>query len=392
MEQRGIRIAGAGTEAVNVNLTIIDPSASGNTRQWCDIDQQIKLLHISGRGWVITSYDGLTSYYSENNPSTTAVDPWSIVFVVNTNDQGIAPVPVLEAYDDPNIQITVGKASTTTDPVTGDTITTQTVTYYNAITNYRYSHTNETRTKTAYETKTTERYDTVNLALGKIYRFSFVKDFERLGYVRESGHPNHSVYCGVYRVDKILSYKDVLSTGIDVYNNLYAPMSVPKSVYEKDEPTFQNTMFYKLVDPRKEDVMIYMPLSFVDGTPDGSIARYDKLIMGINLGVFSDLEMITDMITLFTELLEVKYGIKADGTQFPEGKELVQLNRYDDVYLTTDEYDLINNARSAVMTEASSTPFLNRVFESEMNQLRTENLNLRSKLEAYETAITNIKG
>ena len=392
MEQRGIQIQGAGTESVNKSLSVVDPSTSGNTRVWCDIDNTVKIQNISGRGWVISSYDGTIVYYSENNPSTTVVDPWNVLFVVGTTDQGTAPAPTLTTYDDPNIQITIGESTTTTDPTTGDQITTQTVTYYNAITNYRFSHTNETRTKTSYTTVTTERYDTVTLTLGKIYRFSFVKDFADLGYSRDPESENHSVYCGVYRVDKIMSYKDVLSAGIDVYNNLYAPISVSKDVYNKDEPTFQNTMFYKLVDPRDEGKVIYMPLSFVDGTPDGSIARYDKLIMGINLGVFSDLQMITDMITLFTEMLEVKYGIKADGIQFPEDKELVQLQRYDDVYLTTEEYNLLDEARQSVIENASSTEFLDRVFESEMNTLRTENASLKARLEAYEQAITNIKG
>ena len=394
MEQRGISITGAGSAAVNQNLTIIDPSTSGNSRVWRDVDATIKVRYIVGRGWAIVSYDELTSYYSELNPSTDLADPWNVSYAVHAaqGDVGVDNAPTLSSFDDPNIQITIEEPSTTTDPVTGDQITTQTVMYFNALTNYRFSETNKTVTKTAYTTDTKKRYDTVNLTLGQIYRFSFVKDFEQLGYSNDPDSKYHSVYCGVYRVDKILSYKDVLSSGIDVYNNLYAPIGVPKTVYDQDEPTFQNTMFYKLVDPRNEDIVIYIPLSFVDGVPDGSIARYDKLILGINLGVFSDLEMITDMIMMITDLLEVKYGIKADGTQFPLDKELVQINRYDDVYLTTEEYNSINDARQNVIDEAPGDLLLNKLFKSEMNQLLTENTSLKSKLDAYETAIKNIKG
>ncbi len=398
MEQRGIRITGAGTAVVNQNLTVVDPSTSGNTREWSGIadklDQRVVVYYLSGRGWVIASYDRLKIYYSEYQPTTEVTDPWNVTYAVDTEkgDIGEDSAPTLAAFDDPNIQITVGEPVTSTDPVTGDLITTQSVMYYNAFTNYRFSETNRTVTKTNYNTLTTQRYDTVNLILGKIYRFTFVKDFEKLGYSRDPDSPYHDVYCGVYRVDKILSYKDVLSSGIDVYNNLYAPIGVAKDVYNKDEPSFQNTMFYKLVDPRNEDIVIYIPLSFVDGVPDGSIARYDKLILGINLGVFSDLEMVTDMIMLLTELLEVRYGIKADGKQFPADKELVKINRYDDIYLTTEEYESINQARQEVIDDTPGELLIDKLFNTEMKQLIAENDSLKVKLAAYEKAIENIKG
>ena len=398
MEQRGIRITGAGTAVVNQNLTVVDPSTSGNAREWSGIadklDQRVVVYYLSGRGWVIASYDRLKIYYSEYQPTTEVTDPWNVTYAVDTEkgDIGEDIAPTLAAFDDPNIQITVGEPVTSTDPVTGDLITTQSVMYYNAFTNYRFSETNRTVTKTNYNTLTTQRYDTVNLILGKIYRFTFVKDFEKLGYSRDPDSPYHDVYCGVYRVDKILSYKDVLSSGIDVYNNLYAPIGVAKDVYNKDEPSFQNTMFYKLVDPRNEDIVIYIPLSFVDGVPDGSIARYDKLILGINLGVFSDLEMVTDMIMLLTELLEVRYGIKADGKQFPADKELVKINRYDDIYLTTEEYNSINQARQEVIDDTPGELLIDKLFNTEMKQLIAENDSLKVKLAAYEKAIENIKG
>ena len=62
------------------------------------------------------------------------------------------------------------------------------------------------------------------------------------------------------------------------------------------------------------------------------------------------------------------------------------------MYLTTEEYNLLDEARQSVIENASSTEFLDRVFESEMNTLRTENASLKARLEAYEQAITNIKG
>ena len=387
MEQRGINIAGAGVEAVNTSLMITDPTTEGNQRVWCDVDKKVTVKHDATRGWIITSYDQSKIYYTESNPSAnTYTDPWSVTYVVGTD--GLSPNPSMTSFNDPNIHITIGEPVTETDPETGDKITKTTTTVYNAVTNDRFVSVQTERERYNYITTPVERYDTVNLTLGKVYRFTFVKDFEDLGYISDTKDENYSVMRGIYRVDKILSYKDVISNGIDVYNNLYIPSGVPKSVYTKDEPTFQNTMFYKLVDPRNEDTVLYMPLSFISGTPDGSIAKYDKLLMSINLGVFSSTEMIADMIDIIKELLKARWGIYADGDQFPEDMELVQFQRYDSLWLTTEDYDLIDRARQDVISDTSST-LLDKLFGSEMNKLKSENQTLKAKISAYEDIITN---
>lgn len=387
MEQRGINIAGAGVEAVNTSLMITDPTAEGNQRVWSDVDKKVTVKHDTTRGWIITSHDQSKIYYTESNTSSnTYTDPWSVTYALGTD--GLTPTPSMTSFDDPNIHITIGEPVTETDPETGDKITKTTTTVYNAVTNDRFVSVQTERERYNYVTTPVERYDTVNLTLGKVYRFTFVKDFEDLGYISDTKDENYSVMRGIYRVDKILSYKDVISNGIDVYNNLYVPSGVPKAVYTKDEPTFQNTMFYKLVDPRNEDIVLYMPLSFISGTPDGSIAKYDKLLMSINLGVFSSTEMIADMIDIIKELLKARWGIYADGDQFPEDMELVQFQRYDSLWLTTEDYDLIDKARQEVISDTSST-LLDKLFGSEMNKLKSENQTLKAKISAYEDIITN---
>lgn len=387
MEQRGINIAGAGVEAVNTSLMIADPTAEGNQRVWSDVDKKVTVKHDATRGWIITSHDQSKIYYTESNTSSnTYTDPWSVTYALGTD--GLSPTPSMTSFDDPNIHITIGEPVTETDPETGDKITKTTTTVYNAVTNDRFVSVQTERERYNYVTTPVERYDTVNLTLGKVYRFTFVKDFEDLGYISDTKDENYSVMRGIYRVDKILSYKDVISNGIDVYNNLYVPSGVPKAVYTKDEPTFQNTMFYKLVDPRNEDIVLYMPLSFISGTPDGSIAKYDKLLMSINLGVFSSTEMIADMIDIIKELLKARWGIYADGDQFPEDMELVQFQRYDSLWLTTEDYDLIDKARQEVISDTSST-LLDKLFGSEMNKLKSENQTLKAKISAYEDIITN---
>ena len=394
MEQRGISIQNAGTELVNTTLMIVDIGSFGNDRVWRDIQKTVVLKHDTTSGWIITDANQGTVYYHQVEKVSTNLDPWSVTYTV---DKGVSPAPTLTAFDDPNIQVVIGAPVTEVDPSTGDKITKVTTTYQNVVTNDRYSCVEVSREKYSYISTPVERYDTVNLTLNKVYRFTFVKDFNRdLGYIADTEDENYSVMRGIYRVDKILSYRDIISSGIDIYNNLYAPIGIPKQVYDKDEPTFQNTMFYKLVDPRSEDVVIYMPLSFISGTPDGSVERYDKLLLAINLGVFSSTEMIAEMLDIFKELLRVKWGIYPDGVQFPEDMELVQFQRYDSLWLTTDDYNLLDAARKEVISGSddeitSSESVLEKLFGSEMNKLKSENDTLKKKISAYEDIITNTK-
>ena len=393
MEQRGISILNAGTELVNTTLMIVDIGSSGNDRVWRDVQKTVVVKHDTTSGWVITNADQSVVYYKQIGEVASAIDPWDATYTVV---KGVSPAPTLSAFDDPNIQVVVGSPITETDPATGDKITKVTTTYQNVITGDRYSITDVSRERYSYITTPVERYDTVNLTLNKVYRFTFVKDFNRdLGYIADTEDENYSVMRGIYRVDKILSYRDIISSGIDIYNNLYAPIGIPKSVYEQDEPSFQNTMFYKLVDPRNEDVVIYMPLSFISGTPDGSVDRYDKLLLSINLGVFSSTEMIADMLNIFKDLLKARWGIYPDGEQFPEDAELVQFQRYDSLWLTTEDYKLLDDARDEVISSseasASYSNLLESLFGSEMNKLKTENNTLKAKISAYEDIITKNK-
>ena len=233
------------------------------------------------------------------------------------------------------------------------------------------------------------RYTSANLLLGQVYRFKFLGDFAPLGFV--SGTTDFSK--GIYRVDQILSYREVIAQGIDLYKNLYDGLKISRAVFTRDEALFagadpdadpnvpptseSNTtvqcMFYKLVDPKDTSVVYYMPEIFIKDHPDTNVSKYSKVVLSVPLGTFANAGALNTLNTEIAALLEKRYGIKTTA------KVLI----YNDVYLTTLDYENILAAREE--TKASSPIDLYSILftNDQGNQARTIAA-LRAKLAATE--------
>ena len=391
---------------VNGTYYLLDPIVSNDKRVWQKYDAErpmaldVYLFRDIARGWVLanavayaedeqghtTSQPvlplGATCYYSEqlgaDDKPSVGRSPWNVKWVVV---DGLADkLPTLQSNQVPSFSKEEFVYPEVDTDDNGVTYLKKDITLTSYLTGRQYTITTAEAT-----TGVATRYDTVELVIGKIYRFSFTKNFRSLGYIRDIDDPEHSVMTGTYRVDKIMSYKDVIAGGIDVYNSLYVPCNVSEEQYKLDEPTFINTIFYKLVDPRNEKTVIYMPLSFVDGTPDGSVREYNKFLLVANLGVFSDKDMIYDMINIFTQLLEARWGVSQKDKQF--NTDIINLQTYDSVWLTPDEYDLLNESRDYYKKNSTNT-LLEDLFNTELNKLKEENAKLESKVIAYEEILS----
>ena len=392
----GLLIKGA-TENVNLNVTytVLDPVAEANARVWRNVKPvpvdsdptvfpDVFVLHTESKGWIVCStpeYTEESTIYAQESTADETVlsvekSPWEVIW-----DKTLEPGLTVDAIVDSQVEVSKTSPVTSTD-ADGTEITTVKITYYNKYTKERFNITDVER-KDIYK-----RYDAPILTLGNIYRFSFVKDFEDLGYISDTEDKRHSKLAGIYRVDKILSYSDLVAGGIDLYTNLYAPSNVSTAVYQRDEPTFKNTTFYKLVDPRNEDVVFYMPVSFIDGSPDGSVAKYSKLLLTIDLGIHSDTELLVDMLDIIGGLLEARWGINAESVYgIGSTEDIVQFQTYDSVWLTTEDYELLNDFRKHVR-ETSVSTVLAKLCDSELNKFRDENLRLSAQVDAYEANLT----
>ena len=269
--------------------------------------------------------------------------------------------------------------------------TTTTITTYNK----RTGETRVSKSTTSTKTKTVldqhKRFYIPGIEVGGIYRFSFVKDFRYLGYLDPSdkdwkdenkGENDSDITRGVFKVNNILTYYKLICSGVDVYQNLYLPLSISRSVYEMDRKAWMNDdVWYELVDPAMEARVYYVPLSIINGIPDANVRAYDRYQLTIDIGVFQDPEFLTELITDVNLLMKARFGIPTTA----------KLASYDKVYIPDEYYDWLESVRQENITNFMNehgAQFYQTLFQDKYNKLYHENLQLRQENEAYEQIIS----
>lgn len=407
METRGITFGGAGSDIVNGNYYLYeDLVATGYKRQWLNTNSTI-LLHYNGTNWVLTDVDKTTTYYvcmaGTSNP---IVDPWDDTGVwISDPDKyaGASPAPIISIFDNPNIIVEVADPIEEIDETTNTKVITTVTTYTDTLTGNVRRESEIVREKIAYTTKETERYFNFNLAVGHVYRFSFIGEFKSLGYVpssqsvdtpeapseivtTEEENENH----GIYKLTRIMSYYDLISSGIDLYANLYQPLGLPKELFLHDQDNINQGCIYELVDPTDSKKLLYMPIFFIDGTPDASVEEYNRLMMVLDLGIYADPSIVAELEELVTHILLCRFGL--DNTQNVNPSKLV---RGDSVWMTTTDYDKLNDVREFnKQSQAASEAYgklEERLFTAEVSRLKLVNMRLAAQVEAYEKIITKQK-
>lgn len=236
------------------------------------------------------------------------------------------------------------------------------------------------------------RYFVPDLEIGHIYRFAFVKDFKYLGYLDPSsedyddgsGENDSDITRGVFKVTNQMSYYNLLLSGVDVYQNLYLPLKIPRTVYETDRKSWMNDdIWYELTDPSVAARVFYVPLGIISGTPDANVHEYNRHQLIIDIGIFKDPEFLAELITSLNLLMRAKFGMPTTA----------KLASYDKVYIPDEYYDWLERERKEnienFMTE-NSDQFYKTLFYDKFNKLYKENLELKQKNQSYEKTIAQL--
>lgn len=422
MEVRGIQVYGAGSSIVNGDYFIEDMLKEGYDRVWSYLynDSKFSIVHLTviddegnetGSQWCIadtTDENNLIVYYILDDiaPGMPAKEPLKFV---NEEGETITPgiwrvdlanpdqvsgnhepnmIPKLKWISDPDITVVTEDADTKYNEETKESTITRVSTYTNKRTGDRIKETNVLKeTVKSYESKVIEWQATPTIALNKVYRFSFIREFKELGFIR--GFDTDPTK-GVYRVGEICHLHSLLKSGIDLYENLYAPLGMSKELYKFDLEHINGSMLYRLENIDDKTKFIYMPMCFFDGNPDGSIEEYNRIMLAIDLGYFADVTIVADLLEVVKHLLICKYGM--DDT---ENVDPCQIAVSESSYMHIDEYDLIDRRREQIKnsdkSKAAATALLNKLFYSEMNGVLERNKALSSQLTAYEDALTGNK-
>lgn len=303
----------------------------------------------------------------------------------------------VEYWDESSVQATT---TTTTDP---DGAVRTVTTFVNIITGETYTDTQVVREKVVTVPKDVKRYDYVNLAIGKIYRFRFASEFSKLGWI--PGDTTQPIDAGIYKVDSIMSYYDAVIGRIDLFVNLYEPCGVSKSVFDDDKKRLANTTIYRLVDPNDISKIYFMPAIFIEGQPDASVLRYNKLLLMIDLGIqpnsetvktlmndvnktshpaVDSLNNLSGMSELLKKVLEKEYGLIPT-----ESNPLIKFSVYGETWLTDETYKSIEADRDSI--KVRSLVDFNTLFNCEnSNKWYLENQQLRDKNLHLEAMIQQI--
>ncbi len=326
--------------------------------------------------------------------------PWILIDGDNTSLDSNLKV---EYWDESSVQ---ANTTTTTDP---DGAVRTTTTFVNIITGETYTDTQVVREKNVTSITDVKRYDYVNLAVGKIYRFRFVSEFAKLGWI--PGDITQAIDAGIYKVDKIMSYYDSVIGRIDLFVNLYEPCGVSKAVFDDDKKRFADTTIYRLVSPNDPSKVYFVPNIFIEGQPDASVLKYNKLLLMVDLGIQPNSDTVKALISegintshpavkalndidgtnsnsgmawLIKQILRKEYGLVPTSTN-----PLIKFSVYGHTWLTDDGFKSIYNSRETEKTIADVD--YNRLFNcAESNKWYKENQELRTRVANLNALISEI--
>ena len=267
------------------------------------------------------------------------------------------------------------------------------------ITTYRNPRTNSVRTEITEKkvmvlptTSVHDRYAAPDLSAGKVYRFTFVRDFKELGYIPPQegdytladSQKDSDITRGIYKVDKVMSYYTVVMDGIDVFQNIYVPLGISEAIYRQDMATWKNDdIWYRLVNPMLPAQIYYVPTSIIAGVPDGNVKEYKRHHLITDIGIFDDPEMLAEMVTAINLVFQAKFGLDTAS----------ELTSYDSVWISTSFYEWLDTCRKNKREEfmrTQSQRYYNNLFTNEYNELMKERDRLKQQLAGYEETLNQM--
>lgn len=356
MELNGITVDGAGTSAVRGTFLCDNISSSGYNRTWTNTNNEI-LLYADNKTWKFTDLNKETVYYQCSSlDERPVVNPWdrNAGWIIPEGGYGEAPIPLLTVFINPNIVVDVEEPIVEYDEETNEKIITTVTTYTDVSTGSVRKETDVTREKIVYKAQSVERGLQSNLSVGKVYRFSFIGEFKSLGYVpklqsvdttEETTEEETEPATGIFKLTKVMSYLDLLTSGIDLFENLYNPLGLSRDLFEFDQANIGAGSIYELTDTVDSTKILYMPACFVDGTPDSSVEEYNRMMLITDLGYFSDVSILAELQEIIQSVLLCKFGLDSDEDSPNMNVNPPQIVTGDSTWMHVEDYNKLDAAR-----------------------------------------------
>jgi len=175
---------------------------------------------------------------------------------------------------------------------------------------------------------------------------------------------------GIYTVDSVLSYSDMLAQNLDLYALTYKPNNLTQAQFNTDLPTIRTERIIKMTSVLPAATVQYIPEHFFSEVPDGSVQKYYHLGLAIDLGTFADPTQLSALRSDIEDTVQAMAGVS--------NKTLVYT--VNNQWMTTAAYDAINTARKAAISRVSNN-FTDKIALA--NQVST----LKTLIAYYEAAL-----
>lgn len=172
---------------------------------------------------------------------------------------------------------------------------------------------------------------------------------------------------GIYRVESIMSYAELINSNIDLYKITYKANNVSEDIFKTDLDIIRAGKVLKLVLVTNEETIVYIPDYLFDKIPDGSVQKYFKLGLAVTLGIFDNIEDLNNIKDEVDQIISSMTGNTNKTAIFTVKGE----------YMTTDQYKTIDDARNLAITRISN-------HYTDKQKLLKEIDSLKTKLKYYE--------
>lgn len=177
---------------------------------------------------------------------------------------------------------------------------------------------------------------------------------------------------GVYEVVSLGSFDDLIASGVDFVAKLYTPAGLAQADYIADYATYVGGVVCQVSPVSDSSTTYYFPEAILQLVPDPTVQKYQKVYIAALLGEFQDTSKYLWLKGEIDALISSVTGT-TNQTRF-------MANPDNDVWLTQEEYDVIDAARKA------NIQAVNPIYLQLQNALAL-NTALQARVAALESAI-----
>ena len=166
---------------------------------------------------------------------------------------------------------------------------------------------------------------------------------------------------GIYKVISILSYDELVRLNIDLAATTYSPNSLDDVAFEADMDQIRVGQIVKLESVNDANNVQYIPEHLFSEIPDGSIQKYLRLGLAVDLGTFDDADRVSTIKSEMEQTVAAMVGVNS--------KALIYT--ISDTWMSASDYQTIDNIRNVTITQVSNHFTDKMALQRQVDSLKT---------------------